>query len=334
MKIKYILFFIIFGFCSTINAQDPIFTQYAIVPETINPGFTGFLETATAGVLHRSQWPDLDFRVETDFAYGSLWSENWNSGFGVTVLNHRENFTHYSFTQINAVYVYRVQLNDEWYFRPAIEFGGGFKSFGFGNLLLEDQININNGTINPVSSDPNANPNRKISFVDISAGMLFNKEDKIWVGLTLKHLTKPNISLTEEGNTPLAMFFSANFGYKFLMADYIDIINFPYETQMLLTANYMKQGQYNRLDFGTELIFNTFFIGVSTATNPVKNSDNSHFVSSVNVLAGLQYQHLKFGISHDFNTSRIGKTGGIYELSLSYQFDLNVHCLGCPQYIP
>lgn len=333
MKLKISLLFLFLHFSVLVNAQDPIFTQYAIVPETINPGFTGILETATAGLLHRSQWPDLDFRVETDFAYGSLWSKQLNSGFGMTVLNHRENFTNYSFTQVNGIYAYRVQLTDDWYFRPAIEVGMGFKSFGFGNLILQDQININTGTINPISVDPNANPNRKMSFVDLSAGMLFHNE-KIWAGLTLKHLNKPSISLTEEGNVPLEMFFSANTGYKFLIADYIDVVHFPYETQMLLTANYMQQGAYSRLDFGTELIFKTFFVGVSAATNPGKNSNNSHFVGSINALAGLQYEHLKFGISHDFNTSKIGKTGGIYELSISYQFDLDINCLGCPQYIP
>jgi type IX secretion system PorP/SprF family membrane protein len=331
MRFNYI-FLILFINCSVVTrAQDPVFTQYAMVPETINPGFTGILETTSVGVLHRSQWPDLDFRIETDFAYGSFWSERANSGLGFTALNHRENFTNFTFTQLNAVYTYRVELTDDWYFRPAIEVGAGFKSFGFGNLVLEDQINIGNGTIDPVSIDPNRNPNRNVFFTDISAGALINNE-KIWAGLTLRHLNKPNISLTENGNVPLEMFFSANAGYKFLLADYIDVIRLPYETQMLVTANYMRQGQFSRLDIGTEMIFTRFFFGVSAVTNPGRSSANSHFVTSVNALAGLQYEHLKFGISHDFNISKLGRTGGIYELSLSYQFDLYVNCLGCPQY--
>jgi len=332
MKSIYISLFIFIN-CAVSYAQDPVFTQYAMVPETINPGFTGILETTSIGVLHRSQWPDLDFRVETDFAYGSFWFKQANSGLGFTALNHRENFTNFTFTQLNAVYTYRVELTDDWYFRPAIEVGAGFKSFGFGNVVLEDQINIGNGTINPISIDPNSRPNRNVFFTDISAGALFNN-DKIWAGLTLRHLNKPNISLTENGNVPLDMFFSVNTGYKFLLADYIDIIRLPYETQMLLTANFMKQGEFSRLDFGTQLIFKKFFFGVSAVTNPMKTTGNSHLVSSINALAGLQYEHLKFGISHDFNVSKLGKTGGIYELSLSYQFDLDVNCLGCPQYAP
>lgn len=330
MKTKLILCLILFQFSIIAKAQDPIFTQYFIVPETLNPGFTGFLETTNAGILHRSQWPDLDFRIDTDFAFINTWREEMNSGFGVNVLNHRERFTNYVYTQANFSYAYRVQLNDDWYFRPAVEIGFGNKSFGFQNLILEDQINIGSATINPISIDP-VRLNEKVSFFDVSAGMLFNNEHA-WFGLSLKHLNKPNISFTETGNVPLEMFFSANAGYEFRLADYIDIINFPYETKMLLTSNFMKQGEYNRLDLGTGLVFKKIFFGVTTVLNPLKNNGNSHLLTSTNPFFGLQYEHFKFGYSYDFNTSKIGKTGGVHEFSMTYQFDLNVHCLGCPQY--
>jgi type IX secretion system PorP/SprF family membrane protein len=330
MKIKHTITFLLLIVVMSVKAQDPIFTQYFMVPETINPGFTGFLETTNTGVLHRTQWPNLDFRVDTDFGFFNTWREEMNSGFGVTLMNHRENFTNYSFSQANFTYAYRVQLNDDWYFRPAIEAGFGNKSFGFQNLILEDQININNATINPTSIDP-LRLREKVNFFDLSAGMLFNNENT-WFGATLKHLNKPNISFSQTGNLPLEMFFSANAGLEFKLADYIDIINLPYETKMLLTTNFMKQGDYSRLDLGTGIIFKKLFFGVTAATNPVKNAGNSHFLTSLNAFGGLQYEHFKFGYSYDFNTSKIGRTGGVYELSVTYQFDLNVHCLGCPQY--
>jgi hypothetical protein len=47
-------------------AQDPIFTQYFLIPETQNPSFTGFLESTSAGVFHRSQWVSLNLKVDTD----------------------------------------------------------------------------------------------------------------------------------------------------------------------------------------------------------------------------------------------------------------------------
>jgi type IX secretion system PorP/SprF family membrane protein len=330
MKLKIILTVLFCCVFSQVNAQDPIFTQYFLVPETLNPGFSGFMETTNAGIIHRSQWPDLDFKVETEYAFVNTWSEKMNSGIGFSVLNHRENNTNYGLTQFNFNYAYRVELNDEWYFRPALEIGFGTKSFNFGNLLLADQINIGSSVINPVSSDL-VIINDRFNFFDFSAGMVVNNENS-YFGLSLKHLNKPNISFVADRNIPLNMFFSATAGYEFLVVDYLDITLFPYETKFLLSANYMNQGEYNRLDLGSSIMFKKAFFGLSSSINPSLKTNNSHLITSVNVFAGLQYEHLKFGLSHDFNTSKIGRTGGIYELSMTYQFDLTIKCFGCPNY--
>lgn len=332
MKLKIILLLITIGLSSEVKAQDPIFTQYFLVPESMNPGFTGFLETTNVGMLHRTQWPDLNFRMDTDYGFLNTWIEGMNSGIGGSVLSHREKFTNYQLFQTNLNYAYRVQLNDDWYFRPGIEVGFGTKSFGFQNLLLEDQINIGTGVINPTTIDSSVLRSKEnVAYYDFSAGMLFNKED-MWFGASLKHLNKPNISFTPNGNTPLDMFFAANLGYEFLISDYSNSEFFPRDTKILLTSNYMKQGQFNRLDFGSALLFTKIFVGATLSSIPSKMAPSSHLVTSVNLFGGLQYEHFKFGYSYDLNTSQIGRTGGIYELSVTYQFELKVRCFGCPNY--
>lgn len=330
MKIK--LLFIIISFCiySKAKAQDPVFTQYFLVPETLNPGFSGFMETTYTGIIHREQWPDLDLKIDTDYAFLNTWNENISSGYGISVLNQRENASKYNFTQINANYAYRVRINDDWYFRPALEVGFGLKSFAFQNLLLEDQINIRTGITNASSIDPLLR-NDKITFFDASTEMVFNT-DNMWVGLSMKHLNKPNISFSEDGNLPLNTFFSLSTGYEFLLANYIDVQFFPYATKMFVTSNYMQQGRYNRLDLGASILFEKFFFGATAVTNPAKNGLNSQLVTSVNLFTGLQYEHLRLGIAYDLNTSKMGKTGGVYELSLTYQFNLDRKCFGCPNY--
>ena len=330
MKIK--LLFIIISFCiySKAKAQDPVFTQYFLVPETLNPGFSGFMETTYTGIIHREQLPDLDLKIDTDYAFLNTWNENISSGYGISVLNQRENASKYNFTQINANYAYRVRINDDWYFRPALEVGFGLKSFAFQNLLLEDQINIRTGITNASSIDPLLR-NDKITFFDASAGMVFNT-DNMWIGLSMKHLNKPNISFSEDGNLPLNTFFSLSTGYEFLLANYIDVQFFPYATKMFVTSNYMQQGRYNRLDLGASILFEKMFFGATAVTNPAKNGLNSQLVTSVNLFTGLQYEHLRLGIAYDLNTSKMGKTGGVYELSLTYQFNLDRKCFGCPNY--
>ncbi len=326
MKFKITLLALLYFTFS--QAQDPIFTQYFMAPQALNPAYTGFMETTHIGVLHRTQWPDSELKINTDYAFLNAWADEMNSGLGVSFLSQRESFTDYSLSQINGSYAYKVQLESDWYFIPGLEVGFGTKSYGFQNLVLEDQLNIGSGSIDPSSIDPLA-VNDKVTFFDVSAGMVIHN-DNAFLGVALKHLNKPNISFTTIGNVPLNMFLSVNAGYEFRVSDYNDFL--PNNTKLLFTSSFMQQGEYNRLDFGSGLIFSRFFVGAIAATNPARNSSNSHLVTSINGFGGLQYEHFKFGYSYDFNVSGIGRTGGVHEFSLTYHFDLAAKCFGCPEY--
>ena len=71
------------------NAQDPVFSQYFLFPETMNPGFSGFMETTYLGIIHRSQWPELGL-ADTQYGFMNTWIEGMNSGVGVNVISHKE----------------------------------------------------------------------------------------------------------------------------------------------------------------------------------------------------------------------------------------------------
>ena len=313
MKPKLTIVILLIFAWNTIQAQDPIFTQYYFIPETINPSFSGFEEAAYFGVLHRTQWPNLDLRIETDYGFFNTWSEALNSGIGFSIMNQHESNTNYNFTQLNFNYAYKVQLTNDWYFRPSIEIGFGLKSFAFQNLVLADQININSGIINPTSVDPLLS-NEKVYFFDFSAGVVFDKrsirnDTDIWFGASIKHLNTPNISLIADGNVPLDIFYSIHANFRF---PYFD------NNKMQVSANFMQQGEFNRLDIGATMKVKQLFFGATAVTNPAKNSSNSHLLTSVNAFTGLEFEHFRFGLSYDFNTSKIGRTDGVYEISVTY----------------
>ena len=332
MKLKLLTITIFFCLIQQIKAQDPIFTQYFMMPQTINPSFTGYLETTQFGVIHRTQWPSLDLRVDTDYGFMNTWVDEANSGIGVSFLRQRESQTRYTYSQINASYAYSVRLGQRWFFRPGIEIGRGWKNFEFQGLLLEDQINILTNTINPSSLDELSLNRDNIGFWDVSASLLFTRENA-WIGASAKHLNRPNLSLTLNGNQALETFFSVSAGYEFLVSKLVDVSFLPYEARLMFSGNYMQQGRFNRFDLVSSFSINKFFIGTTLVTNPAMNADNSHLLTSINALTGLQYEHFIFGVSYDFNTSKIGRTGGIYELSLTYKFDSKAkRCQGCPDF--
>jgi type IX secretion system PorP/SprF family membrane protein len=332
MKLKLVLYVLLTSFSIVeVKAQDPVFTQFFLIPESLNPAFTGTLVTGYTGLIHRSQWPNENRRIDSEYAFinGPIGTKR-NMGLGLTVLNQREVFTNYNYIQVNGVYSYNVDLNDEWRFRLGLEAGYGHKNFNFSNLLLEDQININDGTISGGSVDPSIlHANDKIGFFDISTGILLYN-DNSWFGASLKHLNKPNITFTDYANVPLEMFLSVHGGYSLSLDDSL-LPFFPDGTNLLFTANYMRQAQYNRLDFGTALEFKPFILGILAATNPEGKSDNSHLLTSINLFGSIQLDRFVFGYSYDISTSQMGNTQGVHELSLSWQ--IGRECSSCDDYL-
>jgi type IX secretion system PorP/SprF family membrane protein len=314
-----------------IYAQDPIFTQSFMMPESINSGFFGSQEITRAGGIHRVQWPGFNFSMNTQFVYVDGWVESMGSGIGVSLIQHQENTTKYNFTQVNYHHSLVFQLNSFWYFRPSVSVGLGMKSFGFQNLLLEDQINIFTGVVNTSSIDSSV-LNERITFVDFATSVLFHNEDS-WFGMTLRHLTQPDISFTLQGNNaPLDMFFSVHGAYN-LSRDLIPIERLlGNDSKLYGLFNYMKQGQVSRIDLGLQLALDQLSFGVVTVTSPNKSELNDSLITSLNFLIGVKWEGWKFSYSQDFTTSKIGNTGGIYEVSINYDFgSLRSRRLVCPR---
>jgi hypothetical protein len=97
MKIIYLLYYILLYLFKCKRARS-CFTQYFWFQKRWILVFR-FYGNYT-GVIHREQWPDLDLKIDTDYAFFNTWNEKMNSGYGISVLNQRENVTNYNFTQI------------------------------------------------------------------------------------------------------------------------------------------------------------------------------------------------------------------------------------------
>jgi type IX secretion system PorP/SprF family membrane protein len=298
--------------------QDPIFSQSNYVKETLNPGFSGFEDNDRihAGILSRLQWPGLGSNITTQYAFVNKsfdYGPDLGFGIGANVIWQSESFGNYNFFQFNTSYAHRVNLNGGWFFRPGLEVGVGSKSNQFRNLTLGDQININTGVVNPISIDPFGNNTGSQFFLDIGTGIVFEKEEfngsTYWFGASVKHLNRPNISFIEGETVPLNIFYSLHGNYRF---------PFLLDNTIMLTANYMQQGPYNRLDVGSIFQFSDFLIGLTAATNPARNDFNTNLLTSVNAFIGVEYTEFRFGLSYDMNTTKIGNTSGIYEFSMTY----------------
>jgi type IX secretion system PorP/SprF family membrane protein len=323
MKQYVYTLFLLLGLQTT--AQDVIFSQNFLVPETLNTSFTGAIKASKTGTIHRSQWRNSAFKTNSSFVYYDTWLKGFKTGLGFSFLNQTETASTYTFNQINFNYSMAFQMSDTWFFRPSISAGFGMKNYGFQNILLEDQINLNNNSINTTTIDPILLSSQR-NFFDFSSSILFNNDDS-WIGLTLRHLNKPNISLTESGNIPLDIFISVHTKYylPFLENSRTWFSNY---SKFYILSNFMMQGDVNRLDLGFQYIFDDqFSLGITAATSPLNNNSSSNILNSVSTFAGVRWQGFRFGYSYDFNTTELLNTGGIHEFSIAYDFSINIRLL-------
>lgn len=326
MQYNYTLFMLLFSFFAA-QAQDPIFTQFYNVPEALNPAFTASANTWNAGLLHRRQWPNENRRIDTQYAFASNLATD-ELGLGLTVQNHQEVFTDYHYFKINGAVSYRVDINYNWHLRLGIEGGYGQKDFEFGGLLLEDQINRNTGSIDGASVDPGIMRSNNLRFFDLNAGLLADSEH-VWIGVSLRHLNRPDVAFLEYAQVPLNMFLSVHGGYFWDLKG-LPTVFAPEGSTVMVMGHYMRQSEYNRFDLGSVMDYGRFSIGAMAALNLERKTGNGHFLTSVNPIATVQFGEFRFGYSYDINTSGLRRSGGVHELTLVWQSSRD--CSTCDNY--
>ena len=327
-------FIIILLFFTSIKgfAQDVIFSQNFLVPETLNSSFTGAIRSTKAGSVFRSQWKNSALKISSNFAFVDTWFEGYKTGLGISFLNQKESGSSYTFNQVNLNFAMAFEISDTWFFRPSISVGLGSKNYGFQNLLLEDQININTNFINTSTIDPILLKSQR-SFMDFSSSLLFNNEESFF-GLTVKHLNNPNISLTENGNVPLDLFWSVHTKYYLSFLENFRTY-FANKSKIYVLSNFMMQGNFNRLDIGAQYVFDDqFSLGITGSSSPLNKVENTSLISSFTAFLGVRWEGFRYGYSYDVNTTNLANKGGIHEFSISYDFNINIRKLDRYKCVP
>ena len=314
---KNILVILLLFIFSEIRGQDPVFTQFYASPTILNPAFAGSRNSTRFSAGYRNQWRGVNSKINTFYASGDGFVGPINSGVGVNLINQKEELTNYSYTQVNLLYSFHIKLNDDWSLFPGMSFGYAFKQFDFGGLLFEDQIDLNSGNINPTNDEIYDKNN--INFFDLSAGIVLYHTNT-WIGLSLKHLTNPDISFIEGEELPLDLFFSIHGGYRLTLRPDDRYSNKSNGTHLFLTANYMHQGPYNRIDLGAEFEISSFFIGLLTSATVNSQIEGSDTFLSLNPITGIEFDKFKIGLSYDYPISSIGNNAGTAEIT--FQYDL------------
>ena len=267
--------------------QDPQFSQYIFNNLSFNPGSTGIEQSISATALHRSQWVGFeDAPVSTNFTVQSPISL-LNGGIGLNILTDK--IGQNEFLSLDLSYSYHFNLSDG-------KLGVGI-SFG----VIQDEVDGSNIiTQDPDPSIPSSID--KASGIDLGLGLFYNSE-KLYVGLSSKHINEPTIATTLD-IIDIKRHYYITSGYIHVLNDKIDI-----KPSILAKTD----GVTTTVDLTSLIEYNKKLWGGVTYRPSTR---------AVLLLGMHINEDLKFGFSYDLPTTNVSSSG-TFEFMLAYSFKID-----------
>ena len=335
---KYIFCFALlplFFMATGSNAQDPQFSQFYAAPLYINPAFAGSTQMARAGVNFRNQWPSIDASFVTYSAYFDYFWEKYNSGVGLILMNDREGSAGLTSTTVGFNYAYQLYINNSLVFRPGFSASFVSRALDFDKLTFGNQFDPITGRFDTSVPTGEAIGDQTTYFDLGLGGLLYG--NNFWVGVAVSHITEPNQSFFDDGESGLPMKTSIHAGYKFPLPVSPRMSGrdeFGRERSITPNMQYKTQGEFDQLDLGVYVTWEPLVIGVNYRGLPIDGSDGVSRNESVILILGYSAQDIKVGYSYDFTISALGlDSGGAHEVTFSYQFPLAKDRLRPPRHI-
>jgi len=139
----------------------------------------------------------------------------------------------------------------------------------------------------------------------------------MWIGVSVDHLTKPNISFTD-GINRLPTKYTLFGGYRIYK---IERLISTKRQSVTISGIYRHQGNSDQLDLGVYWSYTPIILGVWYRDLPfIKDYSRRDAIA---LLLGYKFKGLSVGYSYDFTVSKlITNTGGAHEISLIYKFEI------------
>lgn len=296
-----------------LKAQDPQFTQFYANQLYLSPSFAGATGHSRITAFYRNQWMSASVSPFSTYSIAfDHYFANFNSGVGLFVLRDVAGSGYLGTLDVGALYSYNFQIFPGWYVRPGLHFKYSERGLAFDKLTFIDQVlsdNAGNG-----GGTTFAEPNQKGKDIDFASSLLlFNK--RFWLGGTIDHLLKPNLSLY--GDTVIVPIKYTVFGgYEIIRQS--RLLN-PIDETVSIAAMYRQQAQFRQLDLGlywfkAPLAFGFWYRGI-----PIYSERGD----ALAFLIGYRLPYLHIGYSYDFTISRLlGSVWGAHEISVTYKFKM------------
>ncbi len=318
-KLITFIFFLSIGM--SIQAQDFVFSQFHLSPLNLNPALTGTNCGDQVIVNYRDQWRN----VLADAAYKtlsvsydkSLQLKNGNViGVGAKFTNDEAGRT--SFTKRNSSLLFSYQKRifenneTEHFVIGGLESGLGQYTGDFSNLRWGTQHNGDGGFDSTLVSGEDFDDS--VFFADFATGVSyrikFDEQRSFSIGASVNHLSKPNVSFSETGDSRLYRRFALHASYDLKLSE-----------QLLVSPRvaYYDQGPSELTvgSLGIKYLFKNHSLEANVGGRFVPVGETAYFVSP----AFFFNNKVGFAATLEFNTNELNRSGiDSYEGSFIYRF--------------
>lgn len=305
---RYILVFVFFLIVKFSWGQDPQFTQFYSSPLYLSPSFAGSTKGKRIATNYRNQWPVLRKAFVTyAFSYDH-YLPSLKSGLGVLLLREEAGTGNLSTTNLGLVYSYHIELNHKWRFIPGLHFMYTQRGLQFHKLTFGDQL------VGDYEQTIEVPPQDRAWDVDATAsGLAFS--DRIWFGLTVDHLLRPNRSLSgEESVVPIK--YSLFGGMRIPIQPRYNRRSFE---SIFPAFHFKKQGSNSQLNLGVYWHNQPMIMGVWYRGLPVFKKYPTN--DAISVMLGYKIDQFSIGYSYDVTISDLaGLTEGAHEIAIIFKF--------------
>ncbi len=341
----FLFFLLLLPALSQVRAQDPHYVQFYAAPLHYNPALTGVHEGHFRFTTnYREQWGvvlvDRPYRT---FSIGFDNKERIGKGdylaYGFSMM--RDEAGDARLQRVNGLLSlnYMKQLSgnryrrSDQYLAAGFQVGFGQQSVNYSNLWFSPQFNPDELLVDYTLPNGESLNQRSKAYLDFNAGILyyalFGDRRSIYVGGSLSHLNRPDISLVGPLPDNLPMRWQGQFGAEFPLGK---------SASLLPAAIAMGQGASFTTIFGANLRYTNrdwrevaIRAGLWGQLSNYLKSDLT-FPSLV-ATAILEIERMQIGISYDINMGAVSlptNSRGGFELSLIYVHPaprkINVNC--------
>ena len=292
-----------------IDAQDAQFSQFYSNPLYLAPSFAGGVDGSRLSANYRRQWWELGIPFQAySFSYDHYF-ETFHSGVGFFMLSDLVGTSRLGSTQVSMMYSYDIEMFNVWHLRPGLSFS--YLQHGFNGQLSFIGDIIKEETTGETSYSEQAVDMTR----DIDGGSsLLLYTNGLWIGGTVDHLLRPNISLYGDNVTidyKTQIYGGWTFHKKGKLLK-------PSDETMTFAFLYKNQGTVQQLDVGVYWHSYPLVLGLWYRGIPPINSDRG---DAMVFLAGIKTHNFNIGYSYDFTISNLlPYTLGSHEISITYKF--------------